>query len=145
MFTSGKCFSLINPNLLVYPINLLLWIGQESSGVSTVHLRAVELERNGQFVAEENLRSSSAGSAVLGHVVGTDVDCGGGCTCGSSLSQRPRHWRCRSSPRKQCFAGIFHTMRKCTGKQSKPVDRGSCNHSLSRTGLAWRFWRGMTN
>ena len=29
-------------------------------------------------VAEENLRSRSAGSAVLGHVVGTDVDCGGG-------------------------------------------------------------------
>ena len=41
MFTSGKCFSLINPNLLVYPINLLLWIGQESSGVSTVHLNIV--------------------------------------------------------------------------------------------------------
>jgi len=63
MFASGKCFTLINPNLLVYPINLLLWIGQESSGVSTVHLRVVELERNGQLVAEENLRSSSA---VLG-------------------------------------------------------------------------------
>lgn len=29
-------------------------------------------------VAEENLRSRSAGSAVLGHVVGTDVDGGGG-------------------------------------------------------------------
>lgn len=29
-------------------------------------------------VAEENLRSRSAGSAVLGHVVGTDVNCGGG-------------------------------------------------------------------
>lgn len=29
-------------------------------------------------VAEENLRSRSAGSSVLGHVVGTDVDCGGG-------------------------------------------------------------------
>lgn len=29
-------------------------------------------------VAEENLRSRSAGSAVLGYVVGTDVDCGGG-------------------------------------------------------------------
>lgn len=28
-------------------------------------------------VAEENLRIRSAGSAVLGHVVGTDVDCGG--------------------------------------------------------------------
>ena len=28
-------------------------------------------------VAEENLRSRSAGSTVLGHVVGTDVDCGG--------------------------------------------------------------------
>ena len=28
-------------------------------------------------VAEENLRSRSAGSAVLGHVIGTDVDCGG--------------------------------------------------------------------
>ncbi len=28
-------------------------------------------------VAEENLRSRSVGSAVLGHVVGTDVDCGG--------------------------------------------------------------------
>lgn len=44
MFASGKCFTLINPNLLVYPINLLLWIGQESSGVSTVHLRVVSLE-----------------------------------------------------------------------------------------------------
>ena len=41
MFASGKCFTLINPNLLVYPINLLLWIGQESSGVSTVHLNIV--------------------------------------------------------------------------------------------------------
>lgn len=71
MFASGKCFTLINPNLLVYPINLLLWIGQESSGVSTAHLRVVELERNGQFVAEENLRSRSAGGAVLGYVVGT--------------------------------------------------------------------------
>ena len=29
-------------------------------------------------VAEENLRSRSAGSAILGHVIGTDVDCGGG-------------------------------------------------------------------
>lgn len=29
-------------------------------------------------VAEENLRSRSARSAVLGHVVSTDVDCGGG-------------------------------------------------------------------
>ena len=28
-------------------------------------------------VAEETLRSRSAGSAVLGYVVGTDVDCGG--------------------------------------------------------------------
>lgn len=44
MFASGKCFALINPNLLVYPINLLLWIGPESSGVSTVHLRVVSLE-----------------------------------------------------------------------------------------------------
>ena len=41
MFASGKCFTLINPNLLAYPINLLLWIGQESSGVSTVHLNIV--------------------------------------------------------------------------------------------------------
>ena len=31
-----------------------------------------------QVVAEEDLRGGSAGSAVLGHVVGTDVDCGGG-------------------------------------------------------------------
>ena len=31
-----------------------------------------------QVVAEEDLRSGSTGSAVLGHVVGTDVDCGGG-------------------------------------------------------------------
>ena len=29
-------------------------------------------------VAEEDLRSRSAGNAVLGHVVSTDVDCGGG-------------------------------------------------------------------
>lgn len=28
-------------------------------------------------VAEENLRCRGAGSTVLGHVVGTDVDCGG--------------------------------------------------------------------
>ena len=28
-------------------------------------------------VAEEDLRRGSAGSAVLGHVVSTDVDCGG--------------------------------------------------------------------
>ena len=31
-----------------------------------------------QVVAEEDLRGGSAGGAVLGHVVGTDVDCGGG-------------------------------------------------------------------
>ena len=31
-----------------------------------------------QVVAEEDLRGGSAGSAVLGHVVGTDVDSGGG-------------------------------------------------------------------
>ena len=30
-----------------------------------------------QVVAEEYLRRSSAGSAVLGHVVGADADCGG--------------------------------------------------------------------
>lgn len=30
-----------------------------------------------QVVAEEDLRGGSAGSAVLGHVVSTDVDCGG--------------------------------------------------------------------
>ena len=30
-----------------------------------------------QVVAEEDLRRGSAGSVVLGHVVSTDVDCGG--------------------------------------------------------------------
>ena len=30
-----------------------------------------------QVVAEEYLRGGSAGSAVLGHVVSTDFDCGG--------------------------------------------------------------------
>ena len=30
-----------------------------------------------QIVAEEDLRRGSAGSAVLGHVVSTDFDCGG--------------------------------------------------------------------
>lgn len=137
MFASGKCFTLINPNLLVYPINLLLWIGQESSGVSTVHLRVVELERNGQFVAEENLRSSGA---VLGHVVGTDVDCGGGSTCGSSLSQRPRHWRCRSSPRKQCFAGIFI---RCGSVRGSSQSQLTMVHAITACrGLDWHGGSG---
>ncbi len=55
--------------------------GLDSSGPGGLRQHHARLLSGGGVdvvVAEENLRSLSAGSAVLGHVVGTDVDCGGG-------------------------------------------------------------------
>ena len=47
------------------------------SDISQHHARLLTGGGVDVVVAEENLRSRSAGSAVLGHVIGTDVDCGG--------------------------------------------------------------------
>ena len=55
--------------------------GLGSSGLGGLRQHHARLLSGGGVdivVAEENLRSRSAGSAVLGHVVGTDVDGGGG-------------------------------------------------------------------
>ena len=54
--------------------------GLGSSGPGGLRQHHARLLSGGgvDVVAEENLRSRSARSAVLGHVVDTDVDCGGG-------------------------------------------------------------------
>lgn len=54
--------------------------GLGSSGPGGLRQHHARLLSGGgvDVVAEENLRSRSVGSAVLGLVVGTDVDCDGG-------------------------------------------------------------------